>query len=161
AYQQKRTNILMYRYTVPTTMGLQATPAANVGQASSKGVDIAVDYTKTLEKDWWITARGTFTYATSKVLVNEEPVYAENNKNLSHVGQSLNANYGLIAERLFIDQVEVNNSPAQFGNVLAGDIKYRDVNGDGKISTDDKVHGISLRSRDTIRFWFFSRLQEL
>lgn len=139
AYHQKRTNILMYRYTIPSTMGLQATPAANVGQASSKGIDIAVDYTKTLEKDWWVTARGTFTYATSKVLVNEEPIYAENNKNLSHVGQSLNALYGLIAERLFVDQVEVNNSPSQFGNVLAGDIKYRDVTRDGKISTDDYV----------------------
>jgi hypothetical protein len=129
----------MYRTTIPSTMGLQATPAANVGQASSKGIDIAVDYSKTLEKNWWLTARGTFTYASSKVLVNEEPIYAENNKNLSHVGQSLNALYGLVAERLFIDQVEVNNSPTQFGNVLAGDIKYRDVTGDGKISTDDYV----------------------
>ena len=139
AFNQKRTNILMVRSTIPTTMGLQATPSANVGQASSKGVDIAVDYQKRFEKNWWAQGRATFTYAKSKVLVNEEPLYAANNKNLSHVGQSVSAIYGLIAERMFIDQVEVNNSPTQFGNVLAGDIKYRDVNGDGKISIADYI----------------------
>lgn len=139
AYKQKRSNILMARSTIPTTMGLQATPDANVGVASSKGIDIALDYQKTLSNDCWLQARGTFTYATSKLLVNEEPNYDANNINLSKEGQSLSAIYGLVAERLFIDQVEVNNSPAQFGNILAGDIKYRDINGDGKISVEDYV----------------------
>jgi hypothetical protein len=73
------------------------------------------------------------------VKVNEEPQYADNNKNLSRVGNSMSQMYGLVAERLFTDQSEVNNSPIQFGNVLAGDIKYRDINGDGKISTSDYV----------------------
>ena len=139
AYHQYRTNILMYRYTIPISMGLQATPAANVGKASSDGIDLALDYNKTFQNSWWLTARGTFTYARSKVLVNEEPDYAINNKNLTHVGQSMAAMYGLVAEKLFVDQVEVDNSPAQFGSVMAGDIKYRDINGDGKISTDDYV----------------------
>ena len=139
AYHQYRTNILMYRTTIPISMGLQATPSANVGKAESNGVDIAMDYLRTLDNSLWIQARGTFTYAHSKVLVNEEPVYAANNANLSHVGHSVSQIYGLVAEKLFIDQVEVNNSPTQYGNVLAGDIKYRDVNGDGKISSNDFV----------------------
>lgn len=139
AFHQKRTNILMLRTTIPSTIGLQATPSANVGQASSRGVDVALDYQKTISKNWWVQARGTFTYATSKVLVNEEPDYATKNANLSHVGNSISQIYGLVAERLFLDQVEVNNSPAQFGNVLAGDIKYRDINGDGKITSADFV----------------------
>jgi TonB-linked SusC/RagA family outer membrane protein len=138
-YHQKRTNILMMRSTIPSTMGLQATPAANVGQASSKGIDLALDYNRTFNKNLWLLGRATFTYATSKVLVNEEPIYDANNINLSRVGNSVNQLYGLVAERLFIDQVEVNNSPMQFGNVMAGDIKYRDINGDGKISTNDYV----------------------
>lgn len=139
AYHQYRTNILMYRYTIPVTMGLQATPAANVGKASSKGIDLALDYSKTFQNSWWITGRGTFTYATSKVLVNEEPNYSANNKNLSHVGNSMAQIYGLVAEKLFVDQIEVDNSPTQFGNVMAGDIKYRDINGDGKITANDYV----------------------
>lgn len=139
AYRQLRTNILMSRSTIPVTMGLQATPAANVGRASSKGIDIALDYQKSISKYFWASVRGTMTYATSKLLVNEEPKYDASNANLSRVGNSLSQIYGLVAERLFIDDKEVNNSPTQFGNVLAGDIKYRDINGDGKISIADFV----------------------
>lgn len=153
AFSQKRTNILMARTTIPTTMGLQATPSANVGQASSEGIDVALDYQKTISKNWWAQARGTFTYAKSKVLVNEEPAYEANNINLSHVGNSISQLYGLVAERLFIDQVEVNNSPSQFGNVLAGDIKYRDINGDGKISIADFVP-IGYPSTPEIQYGF-------
>jgi TonB-linked SusC/RagA family outer membrane protein len=139
AYHQYRSNILMVRNTVPTSMGLQASISSNVGQAYSEGIDLAVDYHKTFNNSLWIQTRGTFTYAHSKVLVNEEPQYSTNNANLTKVGNSMSQIYGLVAERLFTDQVEVNNSPTQFGNVLAGDIKYRDVNGDGKISVSDYV----------------------
>jgi len=46
----------------------------------------------------------------------------------------------LIAERLFIDDAEVANSPLQqFGEYMAGDIKYSDVSGDGKITAEDMV----------------------
>ena len=51
--------------------------------------------------------------------------------------------YGYIAERLFIDDEEAANSPAQnFGGnyaVRGGDIKYTDVNNDGEITEADKV----------------------
>lgn len=139
AYKQYRYDILMVRSTIPTTMGLQADISANTGEASSKGVDLSLEYTKNFNSSWWISARGNFTYATSKVLVNEQPEYSAANANLSKVGNSMNQIYGLVAERLFTDDVEVSNSPTQFGNIMAGDIKYRDINGDGKITTDDYV----------------------
>lgn len=51
--------------------------------------------------------------------------------------------YGYVAERLFVDDAEVANSPLQNfgGNVptQAGDIKYKDINNDGIISELDKV----------------------
>ncbi|WP_247651630.1 SusC/RagA family TonB-linked outer membrane protein [Chitinophaga eiseniae] len=139
AYEQQRSNILMVRSTVPTSMGLRADISSNAGKASSKGVDLILDYRKTFNNSLWIQGRGTFTYAKSKLLVNEEPQYADNNRNLSKVGNSLGQIYGLIAEKLFIDQAEVNNSPMQYGNIMAGDIKYRDINGDGKITNADYV----------------------
>lgn len=139
AYKQHRYDILMVRSTIPTTMGLQAAISANTAEASSKGIDLALSYDKTFNKNLWFSARGNFTYATSNVLVNEEPDYSAADANLSRVGHSMNQIYGLIAERLFTDDIEVANSPTQFGNVLAGDIKYRDINGDGKISSEDYV----------------------
>ncbi|HTN35655.1 MAG TPA: TonB-dependent receptor [Arachidicoccus sp.] len=139
AYRQNRSNILMVRSTIPTSMGLQTSISSNTGKAYSEGIDIALDYSKTFENALWIQGRGTFTYAKSKVLVNEEPTYSVQNANLSKVGYSMNQIYGLVAEKLFTDDIEVNNSPIQFGNILAGDIKYRDINGDGKITTNDYV----------------------
>jgi TonB-linked SusC/RagA family outer membrane protein len=140
AYQQKRDNILMVRSTIPTSMGLQANISSNAGKSSSKGVDIAMDYKKSFNNSFWIQSRGTLTYSKSKLLKNEEPLYSDNLKYLSKVGNSLSQIYGLIAERLFIDDKDVANSPVQsFGDYKAGDIKYRDMNGDGKISSSDVV----------------------
>lgn len=140
-YLNKRNSILMQRSTLPSSLGLQATPSANTGKAKSRGVDLAIDYAANLPGKKYIQARGTFTYATSELVNNEEPVYPKDLQYLSHVGQSLNQWYGLVAERLFLDDNEVANSPTQnFGSVVrAGDIKYRDINGDGIISTLDMV----------------------
>lgn len=138
-YKNRRSNILMTRADIPSTVGLQVTPQANTGEAESQGVDLALDYKVARGSDFWLTARGTFTYATSKLLVNEEPVFGADKRYLSRVGWSLSQNFGLIAERLFIDEKDVANSPRQFGDYMAGDIKYRDISGDGQITSDDLV----------------------
>jgi TonB-linked SusC/RagA family outer membrane protein len=142
AFHSIRSNILMGRSTIPSTMGLEAGVQANVGKASSKGVDLAIDYTKNFNKSMWLQARANMTYATSKYLVNEEPNYPDNLKYLSRVGQSLGQVYGLVAERLFVDDIEARKSPVQsFGGnpPIGGDIKYRDINGDGQITSLDYV----------------------
>lgn len=141
AFQATRSNILMDRNTIPSTMGLEAAVRANMGKASRKGVDVAIDYLKTFNKSLWVQLRGNMTYATSKLLINEEPNYPDNLKYLSRVGQSLNQVYGLLAERLFVDDIEAMNSPVQgFGRKpVGGDIKYRDINGDGQITSLDLV----------------------
>ena len=137
-FHEHRSNILMDRASLPSTMGLPSVERANVGQASSQGIDGSLDYSSTLGHNFWIKARANFTFATSKFLVYEEPDYAEPYR--KHVGYPLKQQWGLIAERLFIDDAEVSNSPVQqFGEYKAGDIKYHDVNGDGIISTADMV----------------------
>lgn len=136
-FQERRKNILLNRV-IPNTMGIIPAVKANLGRAYGQGVDMEVNYEKSIGKDLWFTGRGTFTYATSKALEWEEPDYS-NTPWLSKVDQSLGQTWGYIAERLFVDDEEVRNSPAQFGEYMAGDIKYRDVNGDGKISELDKV----------------------
>ena len=57
----------------------------------------------------------------------------------THLGQKLSQEWGYIAERFFIDDEEANNAPRQFGTYGAGDIKYKDINNDGVINTDDMV----------------------
>src|SRR5690606_40346650 len=55
------------------------------------------------------------------------------------IGKPLGQQWGFVAERLFVDDEEVANSPTQFGSYMAGDIKYKDINRDGKITDLDKV----------------------
>ena len=136
-FREKRDNILLGR-TIPSTTGIIQEVKANLGEARGSGVDMEINYEKIFNKDLWIQARGTFTYAASEVLVWEEPDYTDTPW-VSAVGQSIGRIGGYIAERLFIDEDEVKNSPVQFGNYTAGDIKYRDVNNDGKINELDKV----------------------
>lgn len=141
-FTEKRDNILMSRNNIPVTTGLSAVTQANVGKASGQGFDFSLDYSRFFKNDFWIQSRINFTYATSKLLVNEEPQY-ENARYLSKIGYSLGQQWGYIAEHLFVDEQEVANSPLQsFGGsvpTMAGDIKYRDVNGDGQITELDKV----------------------
>jgi TonB-linked SusC/RagA family outer membrane protein len=137
-FKEKRSNIMMERKDLPTTMGLQATPSANLGKASGGGVDISLDYNKSFTRDFWTVIRGNFTYAASKYEVYEEPDYSDVPWR-SHTGQKISQEYGLIAERLFLDEDEVRNSPTQFGIYGAGDIKYKDINKDGVINDNDKA----------------------
>ena len=136
-FTERRKNILLDRV-IPGTMGILPAVKANLGKAKGHGVDMELNYEKSFNKDWWLTGRGTFTYATSEAVEWEEPDYSATPW-LSKVGKSLGQTWGYIAERLFVDDEEIKNSPTQFGEYKAGDIKYRDVNGDGKISELDKV----------------------
>jgi TonB-linked SusC/RagA family outer membrane protein len=139
AYRTYRSNILMVRASIPTTMGLSDVPSANIGAATSKGIDASVDYNATIGKNWWIQGRANFTLAMSKYDKYEEPAY-ETEPWLSKVGYSLSQYWGYVAERLFVDEKDVANAPAQtFGTYGAGDVKYRDINGDGQITSLDKV----------------------
>jgi TonB-linked SusC/RagA family outer membrane protein len=139
---ENRSNILQQRASIPTTMGLWGnTPSANIGEASGKGVELSIDYTKSFTPDFWIIGRGNFTYATSKYIIYEEPDYFRTPWR-SHVGRKLSQQYGYIAERLFIDDDEVIYSPQQtMGGIdyYAGDIKYKDINGDMIIDDNDQV----------------------
>lgn len=138
-FMEKRKNILQERASIPSTMGLQAAISANIGEAKSHGVDMSVDYQKVFENGWWITARGNFTYATSEYVVYEEPDYSATPWR-THKGRSLKQKWGYVAERLFVDEAEVANSPRQqFGAYMAGDIKYKDINKDGLVDERDQV----------------------
>ena len=137
-FSEYRSNILMDRSSIPSTMGLQAGVRANVGEAASRGIEFAVNYNHSLTNDAWISGMANFTYATSEFKVYEEPDYSTTPWR-SRVGYSLNQEWGYVAERLFVDEDERRNSPVQFGEYMAGDIKYKDINADGRLTQEDLV----------------------
>lgn len=138
-FKNKRSNILQTRSNIGSTIGLTSIPATNFGEVESKGLDMTMTFNKQFNKDWWTQFRGNFTYATSAIKVYDEVNWPDNLSYRSVIGNSVSQQYGYIAERLFVDQQEVENSPIQFGDYTGGDIKYHDVNGDGVITENDLV----------------------
>ena len=140
-FHEYRSNILQSRADVPTEMGLWGTPQVNVGEAKGKGIDVSVDYNHSLSNEAWLVGRANFTYAHSTFLYYEEPEYSLTNMEwLSKKGYPVSQQWGYVAERLFIDEADIANSPRQdFGEYMAGDIKYKDINGDNIINEIDKV----------------------
>lgn len=143
-YKQFRYDILQARTSVPTTMGLETIVplSANIGTAYSKGLDLHVDYKQNFRNSLWASVLGNLTVTESKYGKYEEPQWAESYRYLS--GQTINRQWGYIAERLFVDDKEAANSPTQIfsANGVApsgGDIKYRDLNSDGKIDGADQA----------------------
>src|SRR5690606_20077363 len=137
-FNETRKNILMVREDIPTTMGLSADISANVGEAKGEGIDLSMNYSRNFSNSLWIQGLFNFTYATSVFKVYEEPLYDE--PWMTRVGYPISIRRGFIAERLFVDDEEVANSPQQhFGEVRGGDIKYMDLNGDGQITDLDKA----------------------
>jgi hypothetical protein len=137
-FKDIRGNIYMRRENFPETTGFQTAIHGNVGKVESKGIDGSLDYKKSFGKDAWLVARANFTYATNKYLEKDEKNYRD--EYLKSIGYPINQTWGLVAERLFVDQQEIDNSPRQeFGAYMRGDIKYTDINGDGVVNSNDRI----------------------
>jgi TonB-linked SusC/RagA family outer membrane protein len=137
-FQDTRSNIYMERENFASTVGLEAKISGNVGKVRSHGIDASLDYQQFFSKDWWMTGRVNFTYAANKYLEMDEREYRD--EYLKHVGHNINQEWGLVAERLFVDDEEIRNSPHQdYQEYMAGDIKYKDINGDGVVNNNDRI----------------------
>ena len=134
-FTESRSKIYMARQNLPSSMGMTANVYGNLGEVDSSGIDASLDIKHDFNADTYITGRFNFTYAHAETIVASEPEYKEPWR--SKVGHPVGQKWGLVAERLFIDEADVANSPKQsFGDTRPGDIKYKDINGDGQITTD-------------------------
>lgn len=139
-FYDRRYDIFMQRASWPTSLGYsKATPWSNVGKMNNKGVEFSLRYQNRFSKDLHTSFQANLTYNKNEIIYKDEPNYPTVWK--SETGKPNSKVIGYIAEGLFQSQEEIDNSPQQMvGNSspMVGDIKYRDLNGDGKITTDDQ-----------------------
>ncbi|MBP3289679.1 MAG: TonB-dependent receptor [Alistipes sp.] len=137
-FHEYREKIYMERQNLPDSMGLTAAVSGNLGEVESGGIDGSIDLKKSWANGLFLQGRFNFTYAHAELRVSPEPMYKYPWR--TRVGHPVNQTFGYVAERLFIDEEDVANSPSQpWGNVRPGDIKYKDINNDGAITEDDQV----------------------
>lgn len=144
-YREDRKDIFTQRQTIPTSMGTADTKVyGNLGEVKNQGFDISVDYNQQVNRDLFVTMKGTFTFAHNEIMRNDQPRFTLY-QNLSRIGYPVNALWGLEAERLFIDDAEIAHSPHQgFGTYMPGDIKYTDITNNvdhlNQVDGNDAVH---------------------
>ena len=138
-FKDTRKNIFMKRDHIPGTVGLSGgqIPWANVGKMENMGFDGTMAYSDKIG-DVSYTLRGNITYSNTNVIDYDEAANELNYKMTK--GYRWSQTRGLIALGLFKDEADIENSPVHsFGPVKPGDIKYKDVNGDGVVNDDDVV----------------------
>ena len=137
-FYEKREGIFIQRESTPSVVGTKTAQWVNLGRMKNQGFDMSLEFDHSFNKDFSISARGNFTYNRNKKLYDDKPDQIWKYQNLA--GFANNQQFGLIAEGLFESEEDIANWPKQdFGTVRPGDIKYRDVNGDGVVNTFDKV----------------------
>lgn len=156
-FKERRENILLKREnSIPAFIGYNtAAPYGNVGIVENKGFDSSIEYNKRIGKDWMLSVRGNVTYNNDKWIKGELPEQRYGWMNQD--GQNILAKKGYVANGLFT-QAEIDDMArwealsaenkaitprpfaSQFGAVKAGDIKYKDLNNDGKIDAYDQTY---------------------
>ncbi|MBK5720017.1 SusC/RagA family TonB-linked outer membrane protein [Dysgonomonas sp. Marseille-P4677] len=112
-------------------------PAENIGKNQYKGIDLSITYQNNVEDfNYYIT--GNWNIYSSKVkFMDEQNVPYDY---LRRTGRPVNAIYGLVSDGFFQTEEEIKNSPVIAGErIIPGDLKYKDLNGDGVIDEFDQT----------------------
>lgn len=136
-FHERRTDILVQRKSLPDFAGMISAPFANMGEMINRGFDGTIELSKRYQ-DGGIKLYGNMTYCRDKIIEQDEPqkMYAYR----MQTGQKYGQQFGLVSLGYFESDEDIKNSPVQkFGEYRPGDVKYKDINGDGQITIEDQV----------------------
>lgn len=139
-FRSHRTGVFLTRADFPNYAGLQYNPVGNYGIVNASGFDGTVELQPVkLGAKTSISFRGTFSYNQDVLIENRQAPYADPYQ--ERRGQNILSQFGYVAEGLFQSQKEIENSADQtaLGNPRVGDIKYKDLNGDGVVNIYDQT----------------------
>ena len=140
-YYKKNTKDLLAKVPGPygTTPGL-----GNLGELENKGVELSLNWSDRINSDWSYSIGGNLTTIKNKVLSLVQKGYTiiDGDKSIAYTmeGYPIGYFYGYKVEGVYQTPEEIANSPVNtVYTVLPGDLKFADVDGDGKITTADRT----------------------
>jgi len=138
---RRATSNLLFDPQTPATAGIAAPPIVNIGKMRNTGVDFSIGHQG---PSWNVTFNGSH-YKNKIVSINgvQDFFYGPiatrfGNQVINKVGFPIGSFYGYIADGYFNDAADVQSHAIQEG-AAPGRIKFRDVNGDGKIDLADRT----------------------
>ena len=143
-FYNKRSNILWRRNaSIPSTSGLTL-PAENIGKVDNTGFDFKIEWSDNIGKDWRYSISATGGYAKNTIKFwDEAPGAPEWQKSTGH---PMNTDLYYEYDGVFKDWDEINNTAnrpnydgiTKDADLRPGDMKFKDLDGDGKITPDDR-----------------------
>ena len=136
-FHEYRSGIFLERNSIPVYVGISSDPYVNMGKMRNQGWDASFQYDHTIG-EVTLSAMGNFTFARNVILEQDEPAWTE--PYMNRTGQARYQQFGYVSDGLFQSQEDIDSSPDQsfFGDIYPGDIKYKDLNMDGKIDELDQ-----------------------
>jgi TonB-linked SusC/RagA family outer membrane protein len=136
-FREKRNDILITRGSVPALIGVSPAnlPPANMGEVVNRGFELELTHRNKIGQVTYFL-RGNGSYVKNKILFMDEVSYPYSY--LSRTGKTIGQLFGLTSIGFFKDKEDITKSPVQFGNVIPGDLKYKDLNNDGVIDANDQ-----------------------
>jgi TonB-linked SusC/RagA family outer membrane protein len=141
-YYKKRTEGFLVQ--VPGIAGSQG-GLGNTGDLENKGFEFMGSWTQTLNKDWSLTVSANLTTLKNKVIKLNNTGYklaaGETNPNQTEAGYPIAYFYGFVVDGVYQNTADLNSIPVSLsgGTPQIGDLKFRDVNGDKRITDDDRT----------------------
>ena len=137
-FNDYRSGIFIKRESLPSVVGMRKTQYTNIGEMQNAGFDLSAQFDYTFPGGLSLSARGNYTFNRNNRVYDDKPSQVWPYQNTA--GFANGQQRGLIAEGIFMSQEEIDCWPVQtFGSVAPGDIKYRDINGDGQVDDYDVV----------------------
>lgn len=143
-WYRKLTDDLLYKVKVPASMGLEDNTAwSNVGSILNKGVELEIA-SQNLTGDFRWNTSFNIAYNKNEVVSlgdNNTAIYGGWNNSNTHVfmvGQPMRSYIMYDAVGVYQTEEDLRRYP-KMTNQKVGDVRYRDVNGDGKIDENDKT----------------------
>jgi TonB-linked SusC/RagA family outer membrane protein len=145
-YYDKTTKDWLVQASVPDIAGATA-PFINGGDINNKGLEFGLGYRTNFGEDWTFSANGNASFNENEVvrIANAEGIiHGDTNllfqgldeMNRVEVGQPIGYFYGLKTDGIFQNASELTSVQP---NAQPGDVRFVDLNGDGKIDANDKT----------------------
>lgn len=145
-YYEKTAQDMLLVLNIPSVSGFTQSPRQNAGSMKNSGFEFSADYTTKFGKDLDFNAGFHFATVKNNVLSLEqtgEKIYSGNIKpgqtELTEVGHPIASFYGYVADGIFQTQQDVTNHAKQETGTAPGDIRFKDLNGDGVVDQNDQT----------------------